>query len=110
VPFREAKLFLVPRPPAPEGEVVNEPKVCTVVKCPLCEGRGEMNDHELLTRLREKDVAAKMANYIENVVEAEEKTRMAEPRPNKTPADAQFQHDVKAWNCTHFLWRRSPKE
>ena len=63
MPFRAAKLFLVPRPPAPEGGPLNEPKACTVVKCPLCEGRGEMGDHELLTRLREKDVAAKMANY-----------------------------------------------
>ena len=89
---------------------MNDSKACTVVKCPLCEGRGEMADGELLTRLREKDVAAKMASFVENVVEAEEKTRMAEPRPSKTPADAQFQHDVKAWNCTHFLWRRSPKE
>lgn len=89
---------------------MSDSKPSTSVKCPLCEGRGEMDDRELLTRLREKDVAAKMASFVENVVEAEEKTRMAEPRPSKTPLDAQFQHDVKAWNCTHFLWRRSPKE
>ena len=84
-------------------------KCSTVVKCPLCEGRGEMADDDLLSRLREKDVAKKMASFVENVVEAELKTATGESQI-KTPADAQFQHDVANWNCTHFLWRRSPKE
>lgn len=85
-------------------------KPCTVVKCPLCEGRGEMEDEVLLARLSERDVARKMAMFVENVVEAEAKTVTMDSDRAKTPADAQFQHDVANWNCTHFLWRRSPKE
>ena len=89
---------------------MSEDKVSTVVKCPLCEGRGELTDDELLSRLREKDVAKKMASFVENVVKAETETATEEEHRYKTPADAQFQHDVANWNCTHFLWRRSPKE
>ncbi len=71
-------------------------------KCPLCEGRGELPENELLDRLAEKDLGRKLATYVGNIVEADEKAKAA----GKTD----FQRHVDAWNCTHFLWRRSPKE
>lgn len=71
-----------------------------VVKCPLCEGRGELEDDEMLNRLAEKDLGRKLSTYVENVVHPDE----------KEAGSKDFQGRVDAWNCTHFLWRRSPKE
>ena len=73
-----------------------------IVKCPLCEGRGELPDDEMLDRLAEKDLGRKLATYVENIVEADENA--------KATGASDFQRRVDAWNCTHFLWRRSPKE
>ncbi len=73
-----------------------------ILKCPLCSGRGELCMSELLERLREKDFSRKVEAYLANVVEPELKS---EPREGPT-----FEQNVRTWNCTHFLWRRSPKE
>ena len=74
------------------------------VKCPLCEGRGELSKPDLYARLDEKDFCVKVKTYLQNVVDAETETE-----PVKAGTQP-FEHDVNAWNCTHFLWRRSPKE
>ena len=73
-----------------------------VVKCPLCEGRGELPENEMLSRLGEKDLGRKLATYVADIVEADENA--------KATGASDFQRRVDAWNCTHFLWRRSPKE
>ncbi|MBZ5570029.1 MAG: hypothetical protein LAN64_19565 [Acidobacteriia bacterium] len=78
-----------------------------LLKCPLCEGRGELPKQDLLERLNERDLGHKLASYVENFIVADEKA--AEPGA----ADASqrdFKDHVNVWNCTHFLWRRSPKE
>ena len=71
-----------------------------VVKCPLCEGRGELEDVEMFNRLAEKDLGKKLASYVGDIVHADE----------TQAGSTDFQGRVDAWNCTHFLWRRSPKE
>ena len=76
-----------------------------VVKCPLCEGRGELEKQALFDRLQEKDFGRKVRSFLTNVVEAE---RTSEVSQNGSEAD--FKHEVNTWNLTHFLWRRSPKE
>ena len=77
-----------------------------LLKCPLCEGRGELPEKELLDRLDEKDLGHKLASYVENFIVADEKAA-----EEVVPAgQADFKHHVDVWNCTHFLWRRSPKE
>jgi len=76
-----------------------------LLKCPLCEGRGELPEKELFDRLSEKDFGRKVASYLHNFVEPEVGAT-AEP----IEAGGEFHKDVAAWNCTHFLWRRSPKE
>ena len=72
-----------------------------VVKCPLCEGRGELEEKDLFERLEEKDLGRKLASYIGDVVHADESAEAGA---------TDFERRVDAWNCTHFLWRRSPKE
>ncbi|HMK29938.1 MAG TPA: hypothetical protein VK473_09670 [Terriglobales bacterium] len=76
-----------------------------VVKCPLCEGRGEIEKRALFDRLQEKDFGRKIASYLTNVVEAERTSEALNDAP-----DPDFKHEVNTWNLTHFLWRRSPKE
>ena len=76
-----------------------------MLKCPLCEGCGELPKNILLERLSEKDLGAKVKSYLTTVVEAEEKEGFHDTAPGKPS-----RHDVNAWNLTHFLWRRSAKE
>ena len=84
-------------PNKPSGELV---------KCPLCEGRGELPERDLFDRLSEKDFPRKVSSYLANFVEPE-----INATEHDTPVPAgDFQKDVNSWNCTHFLWRRSPKE
>ena len=44
-----------------------------LLKCPLCEGRGELPHKDLLDRLDEKDLGHKLASYVENFIVADEK-------------------------------------
>ena len=82
-----------------------------LVKCPLCEGRGELPEKEMFDRLREKDLCRKIASYMDSIVEGEAKVAPeAEPAPSPRLVDPKFKSEVDTWNLTHFLWRRSPKE
>jgi hypothetical protein len=78
-----------------------------LLKCPLCEGRGELPENEMLDRLNEKDLGHKLASYVENFIVADEKAAVPDSIRNSQP---DFKQHVDVWNCTHFLWRRSPKE
>jgi hypothetical protein len=78
-----------------------------LLKCPLCEGRGELPENEMLNRLNEKDLGHKLASYVENFVVADGKAAVPDEVGRAEP---DFKQHVDVWNCTHFLWRRSPKE
>ena len=80
------------------------PKATEKLRCPICEGRGEIERDELLVRLNEKDLGRKVQTYLSDFVESEKKEELDEVVPDEG------KHDPKAWNLTHFLWRRSPKE
>jgi hypothetical protein len=78
-----------------------------LLKCPLCEGRGELPENEMFDRLEEKDLGHKLASYMHDVIAPDEKEAEPDAAHNGKP---DFQRHVDVWNCTHFLWRRSPKE
>lgn len=80
------------------------PKATEKLQCPICEGRGEIEREELLARLSEKDLGRKVQTYLSDFVDAECKEEL------KGASPAEGKHDPKAWNLTHFSWRRSPKE
>jgi hypothetical protein len=64
----------------------------------------------MLDRLNETDLGHKLASYVENFIVADEQAAgPAEPESVKA-GQPDFKHHVDVWNCTHFLWRRSPKE
>mgnify|MGYP005811551741 CR=1 FL=1 len=77
--------------------------VSEMLKCPLCEGRGELQKADLIDRLSEKDLGKKVQNYM-SIVEADQKEALHGAAPGEVKGS------VTAWNLTHFLWRRSPKE
>jgi hypothetical protein len=83
----------------------DRPKNCApdMLKCPLCEGRGELHKADLIDRLSEKDLGKKVANFL-SIAEADQKESLHGSSPE------QAKSNVTAWNLTHFLWRRSPKE
>lgn len=74
-----------------------------MLKCPLCEGRGELHKADLIDRLSEKDLGCKVSSYL-SIVESDQKESMHGVPPEKV------NNNVTSWNLTHFLWRRSPKE
>ena len=76
---------------------------CEMMKCPLCEGRGELPKQQLLERLNEKDLGRKVENFM-SIVESEEREALHGSSGQAVP------RSVTTWNLTHFLWRRSPKE
>ena len=80
-----------------------------LLKCPLCEGRGELPQKEMLDRLNETDLGHKLASYVENFIVADEKAAEPEAEGVHT-GQPDFKQHVDVWNCTHFMWRRSPKE
>lgn len=80
-------------------------KSSEMVKCPLCEGCGELRKHILLERLSEKDLGRKVQTYLSDIVDAERSEEM-----HGITASEASKHDANNWNLTHFLWRRSPKE
>lgn len=74
-----------------------------MLRCPLCEGRGELHKADLVDRLSEKDLGRKVSNYL-SIIEAEQKESLHGVSPQEA------KENVTAWNLTHFLWRRSAKE
>ena len=79
------------------------PKATEKLQCPICEGRGEIEKQELLARLSEKDLGRKVRTYLSDFMDADYKEEV------KGAGDGE-KHDARAWNLTHFSWRRSPKE
>ena len=70
---------------------------------------GNYLEKDMLDRLNETDLGHKLASYVENFIVADEKA--AEPEAEGVHAgQPDFKHHVDVWNCTHFMWRRSPKE
>lgn len=74
-----------------------------VVKCPLCEGHGELGQSEMLARLDDRNLAEKLGQYREGI--AEQAAALTGARTERN-----FQRDVHNWNPQLPMWRRSPKE
>lgn len=73
------------------------------VKCPLCEGQGELLRSEMVERFTNpelrKRVDARVAEILENVELAGVGRRVRN-----------FEKEVHEWNPQMPIWRRSPKE
>ena len=74
------------------------------VICPLCEGKGSMHRAELVSRLANHDVEARLTACRQQLLQADggEKEATLETRT--------FHEEVVKGPVTRILWRRSPKE
>jgi hypothetical protein len=81
-----------------------------VLKCPLCEGHGEVRVREVLQLLRDQTLESKiergLSGNVEPAGEPAELTTVG--ATSSEPRD--FQKDVHSWNPQLPMWRRSPKE
>ena len=72
------------------------------VKCPLCEGRGELLRSELAERFANQELRRRLDARIAEILE----DNLAAVGPKVRD----FQKEVHSWNPTLPIWRRSPKE
>jgi len=74
------------------------------VICPLCEGKGRMHRSELVSRLANHDVEARLTACRQQLVQADGGAK------ETTVETRTFHEEVVKGPITRILWRRSPKE
>lgn len=78
-----------------------------VVKCPFCEGHGELRRAEIIDRLSDADLSKLLEIYLTEV--ATPGGEGGEPGSNGATA-RDFYKEVHSWNPKLPIWRRSSKE
>jgi len=73
------------------------------VKCPLCEGQGELSRSELAERFANQELRKRLDARIAEILEDDSLAAVG-------PKVRDFQKEVHSWNPTLPIWRRSPKE
>src|SRR5215468_2337163 len=76
------------------------------LKCPLCEGHGEVRRSQLIELFSDPELKNKVEHYMSLVVPPEKN----EPLAVTTSPKRDFQKDVHNWNPQVPMWTRSPKE
>jgi hypothetical protein len=80
-----------------------------LLKCPLCEGHGEVRRAELVERLTDPELKPKIDSYLTGIIQPVEDAELATvAAAGKESRD--FQKEVHSWNPQLPMWRRSPKE
>ncbi len=78
------------------------------LKCPVCDGNGEVWRYQLIQFLTDPALKAKIEAYLSEAPSAEHAgAEVASARPAE---ERNFQKDVHSWNPQLLMWRRSPKE
>ena len=78
------------------------------MKCPVCEGEGEVWRYQLIQFFTDPELKAKVEAYLGKTAPAEEDTAEVVTATGAEPRN--FQKDVHSWNPQLPMWRRSPKE
>jgi hypothetical protein len=74
------------------------------VRCPLCEGQGELLCSEIAERFTTPELKKRLDARIAEILES------AGALAHTTPVTRNFEKEVHTWNPTLPMWRRSPKE
>ena len=77
-----------------------------VVKCPLCQGHGEVRRLELAERLKSRD----WKTAVERCLADSAQPSKVSPSPANGHQGPDFQKEVHQWNRALPIFRRSPKE
>jgi len=75
----------------------------TKVKCPLCQGQGELTGTELASKLTTPELRKRLDARIAEILESAEPAGVG-------PRVRNFEKEVHEWNPQLPMWRRSPKE
>lgn len=78
------------------------------LKCPLCEGQGEVRRSQLISFFSDPHLKSKINAYLGNVRRQGDETAELVSVPGQKPRN--FQKEVHSWNPQLPMWRRSPKE
>jgi hypothetical protein len=82
-----------------------------LVKCPLCEGHGEVLLREVLQLLRDQTLEDKINRSLsESPADKCDPNSEVELVTGARSEQRDFQQDVHSWNPQLPMWRRSPKE
>ena len=73
------------------------------VKCPLCEGRGEVLRSEMVERITNPELRKRLDARIAEILETSELAGVG-------PKVRNFEKEVHTWNPALPMWQRSPKE
>ena len=74
------------------------------IKCPLCQGSACVSRSELIAKLRDPELLAKVEIFVAQLEAAASGQRFV-----SAPA-SDFQTQVHSWNPANPMWKRSPKE
>jgi hypothetical protein len=81
-----------------------------LLKCPLCDGHGEVRRARLLEYARNP----RLVNGLEDCLSAGAEATSDRPELQEVGAGSRtqrdFQKEVHSWNPQLSIWRRSPKE
>jgi hypothetical protein len=78
------------------------------LKCPVCEGQGEVWRYQLIQFFTDPELKTKIESYLGGTQPAEGETAEVAAAPKAEPRN--FQKEVHDWNPQLPMWRRSPKE
>lgn len=81
------------------------PDRATTLKCPLCEGRGELEFSELNEKLCNPALRKRLEARIAEILEGEVLAGHVASAHARN-----FEKEVHSWNPQLPIWRRSPKE
>ena len=82
-----------------------------LLKCPLCDGHGEVRLSEVLQLLRDQTLEDKINRGLsESPAKERELDAEFELATAARSEQRDFQQDVHSWNPQLAMWRRSPKE
>ena len=81
-----------------------------VLKCPLCEGHGEVTGARLREFVRKPELEGEVEGCLARASDPGDKhSQLVEVTAGSSEA-RDFQQDVHPWNPQLPMWRRSPKE
>ena len=77
------------------------------VRCPLCEGHGEVRRSQLIEFFSDPELKSKLDGYLAAVAPPEQAPELV---ASAVREKRDFEKDVHSWNPQVPMWNRSPKE
>lgn len=81
-----------------------------LLKCPLCEGHGEIPRARLLELVEQQEIQPRIDACFASACDSDDKETDLVETAAGGPVRRNFQEDVHSWNPQLPMWRRSPKE